>query len=112
MSWDRGRYYSRSKRVDGRIVRQYIGCGLLAGPPLMPTREDVSLPSGSERHDRPGRVGLRSPLGPSVVLVRIAQGCCRKPSEEPRLPSSQAGRMEKEATCRVKKSPVRIWARP
>ena len=31
MSWERrkngGLYYTRSRRVDGKIVREYIGCG-------------------------------------------------------------------------------------
>ncbi len=27
MGWDRGRYYTRSERVNGRVVRQYVGCG-------------------------------------------------------------------------------------
>jgi acyl-CoA reductase-like NAD-dependent aldehyde dehydrogenase len=27
MGWDRGRYYTRSKKVNGRVVRQYIGKG-------------------------------------------------------------------------------------
>jgi hypothetical protein len=25
MGWDRGRYYTRSKKVNGRVVREYIG---------------------------------------------------------------------------------------
>jgi hypothetical protein len=27
MGWDRGRYYTRSRKVNGRVVREYIGAG-------------------------------------------------------------------------------------
>jgi hypothetical protein len=27
MGWDRGRYYTRSRKVNGRVVREYIGSG-------------------------------------------------------------------------------------
>jgi hypothetical protein len=30
MGWDKGRYYTRSSKVDGRVVREYLGCGRLA----------------------------------------------------------------------------------
>src|SRR5262245_36938658 len=30
MGWDRGRYYTRSKKVNGRVVREYIGTGGVA----------------------------------------------------------------------------------
>jgi hypothetical protein len=30
MGWDKGRYYTRSKKVNGRVVREYIGAGELA----------------------------------------------------------------------------------
>src|SRR5579864_1246601 len=27
MGWDKGLYYSRSRRVNGRVVREYVGTG-------------------------------------------------------------------------------------
>jgi hypothetical protein len=30
MGWDKGRYYTRSKKVNGRVVRQYVGTGRAA----------------------------------------------------------------------------------
>ncbi len=30
MGWDKGRYYTRSKKVNGRVVREYFGTDELA----------------------------------------------------------------------------------
>jgi hypothetical protein len=30
MGWDKGRYYTRSKKVNGQVVREYVGRGDLA----------------------------------------------------------------------------------
>lgn len=30
MGWDRGRYYTRSRKVNGRVAREYVGCGRAA----------------------------------------------------------------------------------
>ena len=29
MGWDQGRYYTRSKKVNGRVVREYVGTSRL-----------------------------------------------------------------------------------
>ena len=30
MGWDQGRYYTRSRKVNGRVVREYLGTGWVA----------------------------------------------------------------------------------
>ena len=30
MGWDKGRYYTKSRKVNGRVVREYIGTGEVA----------------------------------------------------------------------------------
>jgi hypothetical protein len=30
MGWDKGRYYTRSRKVNGRVVREYVGTGRVA----------------------------------------------------------------------------------
>ncbi len=30
MGWDKGRYYTRSKKVNGRVQREYVGTGRVA----------------------------------------------------------------------------------
>jgi hypothetical protein len=44
MGWDKGRYYTRSKKVNGRVVREYVGTGRVA--------ELVAQMDATERADR------------------------------------------------------------
>ncbi len=30
MGWERGKYYTRSRKVNGRVIREYVGSGLIA----------------------------------------------------------------------------------
>jgi hypothetical protein len=30
MGWDKGRYYTRSRKVNGRVLREYVGMGSVA----------------------------------------------------------------------------------
>ena len=30
MGWDKGRYYTRSRKVNGRVIREYVGAGEIA----------------------------------------------------------------------------------
>lgn len=29
MGWEKGRYYTRSRKQNGKVIREYVGCGLI-----------------------------------------------------------------------------------
>ena len=45
MGWDKGRYYTRSRKVNGRVVREYLGTGEAAE---QAARLDASARQGRE----------------------------------------------------------------
>jgi hypothetical protein len=51
MGWERGRYYTRSKKVNGRVVREYIGTGRIA--------ELVAQTDALERQQRVAELNAR-----------------------------------------------------
>jgi hypothetical protein len=41
MGWDRGRYYTRSRKVNGRVVREYVGTGPVAPTLILPRADGM-----------------------------------------------------------------------
>jgi hypothetical protein len=54
MGWDRGRYYTRSRKVNGRVVRQYVGTGEAA--------EQAARLDAITRQEREARRAARAEL--------------------------------------------------
>lgn len=65
MGWDRGRYYTRSRKVNGRVVREYIGTGraaeLIAQLDAL-ERERREMERGARRAARVDLEALDAPL--------------------------------------------------
>jgi hypothetical protein len=54
MAWEKGRYYTRSRKVNGRVVREYVGTGEAA--------EQVARLDASTRQEREARRAARAEL--------------------------------------------------
>lgn len=77
MGWERGRYYTRSRRVDGRVVREYVGGGdagqqaeavdaVRRAEVLALRREERAVVTGLELRG----AGLEAVLAESLLVVR------------------------------------------
>lgn len=71
MAWERrkrgGRYYTRSRRVGPRVVRDYLGCG-----PLAELASAVDLEGRKEREaHRAGREREQAPLRAVQDALRL-----------------------------------------
>ena len=65
MGWDRGRYYTRSRKVNGRVVREYVGTGevaALAAELDALERQERELEREARRSERAELEGLDAPL--------------------------------------------------
>jgi hypothetical protein len=54
MAWDKGRYYTRSRKVNGRVVREYLGTGEAA--------EQAARQDAGTRQEREARRAAMSEL--------------------------------------------------
>src|SRR5215208_1402826 len=80
MGWENrergGHYYTRSRKVDGRVVREYVGGGVigeLAARFDEAEREKRKIEATMERLER---VRVESLVAPVVELCDIAQILC------------------------------------
>jgi len=61
MGWEKGRYYTRSRRESGRVVREYVGCGEFAQV-IVRLDKDVSA------HEAEKRLATRAEQGRVLSL--------------------------------------------
>jgi hypothetical protein len=54
MGWDKGRYYTRSRKVNSRVVREYLGTGEAA--------EQAARQDAITREERESRRAVRAEL--------------------------------------------------
>ena len=74
MGWERGRYYTRSKKVNGRVVREYLGSGRVAelAAQLDTTeRERRDNERAQQKLERDRQRAVDEPLEELVALVEL-----------------------------------------
>jgi hypothetical protein len=65
VGWDKGRYYTRSKKVNGRVVREYVGSGEVAEVAAQIdaiTRADRQAEREARRAEKAALDALEAPL--------------------------------------------------
>jgi hypothetical protein len=60
MGWDKGRYYTRSRKVNGRVVRQYFGRGAAAEAAAQIDAERRALRAESAAAKKEEKAALRA----------------------------------------------------
>lgn len=75
MGWDKGRYYTRSRKVNGRVVREYLGTGEfaeLAAELDHAERERLEDERAARQAEKAQLSGLDADLNAMTELTRLA----------------------------------------
>jgi hypothetical protein len=73
MGWERGRYYTRSKKVRGRVVREYIGTGPAADLAAHEDELRRRLRDAERENRRAERAALQTLDAPADRLFQIGE---------------------------------------
>ena len=69
MGWEKGRYYTRSTKVNGRVEREYFGCGKVA--------EMIAMVDELQREERRAKAeALRQEMANSRALDQKVSAIC------------------------------------
>ena len=77
MGWERGRYYTRSRKVNGRVIREYVGAGLLGELAARMDANERQQREDERAADRTRRAELEALDGPLNDLNDLAEMVAR-----------------------------------
>jgi hypothetical protein len=77
MGWERGRYYTKSTKVNGRVVREYVGAGRVAALAAQLDALDREKREADREAARSTVAALAEIDGPLIELNTLAEGLAR-----------------------------------
>jgi hypothetical protein len=72
MGWDQGRYYTRSRKVGGRVVREYVGAGILGEAAALLDADRRALREAERQAWHEEKARLQALDGPVLALDELA----------------------------------------